>query len=177
MNRAQRLALAALAASAAALTLGSVGGTAILILPLGVLVVFGLVGEARQSDWTPTVWFLGQTGLCALSRLAPVWALISAGCALAYWDLSAFHRRAVGAGRTNMAGLLLHRHLLLLSAALAVGVGLGVAALRVRVEPSFAGALLFGLVALAGLSQLLRGAQLPAGPMDRQGAGQAERNS
>ena len=178
MNGARRLALAAQGASVATLMVGFVaGGTEILILPLGILFAFGLVGEGRRSAWTPTFWFLGQTGLCALSRLSPVWALISITCALAYWDLSAFHRRAEKAGRTNLPVLLLQRHLLLLSAALAVGLGLGLPALLVRVEPSFAGALLFGLVALAGLSQLLRRAQMATSPVDRLEAGQAERNS
>ena len=76
-----------------------------------------------------------------------------------------------------MPGLLLRRHLLFLAAGLALGAGLGFAALLVRIDSSFAGALLLGLVALAGLSQLLRRAQADADRVDRLGAGQAERNS
>lgn len=178
MNGARRLAIASLAASAAALTLGFVSGeTEILILPLGILAAIGLIGEARGSGWTPTLWFLGQTSLCALARPSPIWALISISTALAYWDLSAFHRRMVKAGHTPMPGLLLRRHLLFLSVALGVGAVLGFAALRAKIASSFAGALLFGLVALAGLSQLLRRARVPAAPEGRPAAVQAERNS
>ncbi|MGH2621983.1 MAG: hypothetical protein ACRDHG_15655 [Anaerolineales bacterium] len=178
MNGARRLALASLGASVAALTVGFVtGGDGILILPLGILAVLGLAGEVRASAWTPTFWFLAQTGLCALIWQSPVWALTSINGALAYWDLSAFDRRVVKAGRIESPGLMLGRHLLFLSAVLVVGAGLGFAALKVRLESGFAGALLFGLVALAGLSQLLRHAQLPTDRVDRLGAGQAERNS
>ena len=178
MNRPRRLALASLGASAVALTVGFVtSGTEILLLPLGSLVVLGVVGEGRGSAWTPTAWFLAQAGLTALARSSPVWALISISGALAYWDLSAFHRRKVKAGRVEMPELMLKRHVAFLSIGLALGAGLGAAALLVRIESGFAGALLFGLVALAGLSQLLRRALAPTGPVDRLGPGQAERNS
>jgi len=178
MNGARRLALASLGASAAALAVGFVeSGAAILVLPVGILAALGLVGEGRGSAWTPTLWFLTQTGLCALIRPSPVWALSSIAGALAYWDLSAFDRRLAKVGRLEMPGLLLRRHLLFLAAGLALGAGLGFAALLVRIDSSFAGALLLGLVALAGLSQLLRRAQADADRVDRLGAGQAERNS
>lgn len=178
MNGARRLALASLGASAAVLAAGFVAsGAEILVLPVGILAALGLVGEGRRSAWTPNLWFLAQTGLCALIRPAPVWALSAISGALAYWDLSAFDRRLAKAGRLEMPGLLLRRHLLFLAAGLALGAGLGFAALSAKIDPSFAGALLFGLVALTGLSQLLRRAQAPSDPVEHLGPGQAERNS
>ena len=175
---ARRLALGSLGASVAALAVGFLAsGEEFLIVPLGILAAFGVVGEARRSAWTPTLWFLTQAGLCALIRLAPFWSLGSITAALAYWDLSAFDRRVVKAGRVEMPGLLLSRHLLILALGLGGGAGLGFAVLTIRIESSFAAALLSGLIALAGLSQLLRRAQAANGPVDRREAGQAERNS
>ena len=111
MRPARRLALASLAASTAALGLGFVrGNTEILILPLAISTALALIGEARSSSWSPTLWFLAQAGLCALARSGEVWGLISISCALAYWDLSAFHRRMRSAGRIHEPGLLLQRH-------------------------------------------------------------------
>jgi len=162
MRPARRLALASLTASTAALGLGFViGNTEILILPLAISTSLALIGEARTSSWSPTLWFLAQAGLCALARSGEVWELISISGALAYWDLSAFHHRMRNAGHIDDPRSMLQRHLLYLLASMAVGFGLGIASVIVRIDGDFGGALLLGIIALAGLSQLLRRAQVP----------------
>ena len=178
MRPARRLALASLAASTAALVLGFVRGKSeILILPLAISTALALIGEARTSGWSPTLWFLAQAGLGALAPAGEVWGLILFSCALAYWDLSAFHHRLRKAGRIHEPGLLLQRHLLYLLATTAVGFGLGTASVIVRIDGDFAGALLLGIIALGGLSQLLRRAQVPTTQLGSWGTGQADRNS
>ena len=92
MKEVRRWALASLAASTGALVLGFIAGEAeMLIPPLGVTAALGVIGEARESGWSPSIWFLAQAGMCAIAGSSPVWALISMTCALAYWDLSALH--------------------------------------------------------------------------------------
>ena len=178
MRPARRLALASLAASTAALGLGFVRGKSeILILPLAISTALALIGEARSSGWSPTRWFLAQAGLGALAPAGELWGLISISCALAYWDLSAFHHRLRNAGRIHEPGLLLQRHLLYLLATMAVGFGLGTASVIVRIDGDFAGALLLGIIALGGLSQLLRRVQMPTTQLGSWGKGQADRNS
>jgi hypothetical protein len=162
------LARASLVASTAALMLGFVRGeTEILILPLAISTALALIGEARTSEWSPTLWFLAQAGLCALARSGELWALISISFALAYWDLSALDRRLRNAGRIEEPGPLLRRHLLYLLMTTAVGFGLGTASVVVRIEGDFAGALLLGIIALGGLFQLLRRAQLATTQSER----------
>jgi hypothetical protein len=172
------LALASFAASTAALVLGYGGGkTGILILPLAISTGLALIGEARNSGWSPTLWFLAQAGLCALGRSGELWELISISWALAYWDLSAFRYRMRNAGRVDEPQLLFQRHLLYLFATMVVGLGLGIASVIVRIDGDFASALLLGIIVLAGLSQLLRHAQVPATQLGSFGSGQADRNS
>ena len=178
MRPLRRLALASLASSTAALVLGFVRGKSeILILPLAISTGLALIGEARHSGWSPTLWFLAQAGLCALGRSGELWELISISCALAYWDLSAFRYRMRNAGRIDEPQLLFQRHLLYLLATMVVGFGLGIASVIVRIESDFAGALLLGIIALAGLSQLLRRAQVLTTQLGSFGSGQADRNS
>lgn len=174
----RRLALASIAASTAALVLGFVRGKSeILILPLAISTGLALIGEARHSGWSPTLWFLAQAGLCALGRSGGLWELISISCALAYWDLSAFCDRMRNAGRIDEPQLLFQRHLLYLLATIGVGLGLGIASVIVRIDGDFAGALLLGIIALSGLSQLLRRAQVPTTQLGSFRSGQADRNS
>lgn len=174
----RRLALASLVASTAALVLGFVRGrTEILILPLAISTGLALIGEARNSGWSPTLWFLAQAGLCAVGRSGELWELISISCALAYWDLSAFRYRLRNAGRIDEPQLLFQRHLLYLLATMVVGIGLGIASVIVRIDSDFAGALLLGIIALGGLSQLLRRAQVTTTQLGSFGSGQADRNS
>ncbi len=174
----RRLALASLVASTAALVLGFVRGrTEILILPLAISTGLALIGEARNAGWSPTLWFLAQAGLCAVGRSGELWELISISCALAYWDLSAFRYRLRNAGRIDEPQLLFQRHLLYLLATMVVGIGLGIASVIVRIDSDFAGALLLGIIALGGLSQLLRRAQVTTTQLGSFGSGQADRNS
>ncbi len=178
MKEVRRWALVSLAASTGALVLGFIAGEdEILILPLGVTAALGVIGEARESGWTPSIWFLAQAGMCAIASSSQVLALVSMSFALAYWDLSALHQRLRKAGRIHEPRLLLRRHLLILSSALVLGAALGIASIVVRIHATFAGALLSGLVVLAGLSLLLRRVRAPATQLESSGVGQAERNS
>jgi hypothetical protein len=81
------------------------------------------------------------------------------------------------AGRVDEPQLLFQRHLLYLFATMVVGLGLGIASVIVRIDGDFASALLLGIIVLAGLSQLLRHAQVPATQLGSFGSGQADRNS
>jgi hypothetical protein len=81
------------------------------------------------------------------------------------------------AGRIDEPQLLFQRHLLYLLATIGVGLGLGIASVIVRIDGDFAGALLLGIIALSGLSQLLRRAQVPTTQLGSFRSGQADRNS
>jgi len=58
-----------------------------------------------------------------------------------------------------------------------LGFGLGIGSVIVRIDGDFAGALLLGIIASAGLSQFLRRAQVPTTQLGSFGSGQADRNS
>jgi len=130
--------------------------------PWGVAVVvvggLWLVGRRRGWGWTASVGLVALVGAAAfgLGRgLAPGWALLGTGAALAAWDLDAFARRLGDGGPMGDRAMLERRHLQRLLLVEALGLLLAGAALAVRVRIGFGGALLLGALAVLGLSQVM----------------------
>ncbi len=120
------------------------------------------------------VWFLLQQfhwyagGFLLLSLLTgfavysiwvgvhPIWALVSLVAGLTAWDLEYFMYRQSQVQRMDYAEQLARQHLSRLAALNGIGLLLAGAVLLVRVHFSLGLALFLGLVAVLGISQLVR---------------------
>jgi hypothetical protein len=128
---------------------------------LGSTVAIGLLwlaGDWRGWDWTADVCLAGWVGLAAFGawqELPAGWMLIGVVAALAAWDLAHFTTRLRDAG-TRPPAELTHAHLRQLAIVAAAGLLLGGIALGIRVDLTFGWALLAAMLAIIGISRLLR---------------------
>ena len=129
---------------------------------VGSAVVVGLLwlaGDWRGWDWTADACLAGWVGLAAFGawqELPAGWMLIGVVAALAAWDLAHFAAHLRGAGATPPPAELARAHLRRLASVAAAGLLLSGIALGIRVELTFGWALLAALLAIIGISRLLR---------------------
>jgi hypothetical protein len=141
-----------------ALALGYAG---LALWGVGVAVAIGLLwlaGDWRSWDWAADVCLAGWVSLAAFGTwqaLPAGWMLIGVVAALAAWDLGHFAVRLRSAGAIPPAELT-RAHLRQLAIVAAAGLLLGGIALGIRVELTFGWALLTAVLAVIGLSRLMR---------------------
>ena len=122
------------------------------------------LGRRRGWDWIAPLWLISLHGAAAIGLLLNLeagWMLLAAVAALSAWDLDAVLRRLGGAQEGDALRDLERRHLGRLLLVNAVGLTLAGMALEFSVRLSLAAAILLGLLALAGLSQMIAFLSLP----------------
>ena len=145
--------VAATAGISAAFMVGS------LWIPAAAIVLLGIVwAGARRARgdwiaWTMMGLFTVVAAAGAWLELRPVFLVIGLTAAVSAWDLDHFRRQLDGADLVERRTVLSQRHLRRLALVDAISIIAAAAALNVRVELSFAVAVLLGLVALIALSR------------------------
>ncbi len=117
-----------------------------------------LLGRWRGWGWMASVgltFFVGAAAVGLWLNVGPGWTLLGVVAALSAWDLDHFVHRLERVGRVEDARYLERRHLERLLIVDGLGLLLGAVALRVKVEFGFGVALLLGLMAVLGLSQVI----------------------
>jgi hypothetical protein len=127
---------------------------------IGIDIAIGLLwlaGDWRGWDWADGMCLTGWVGLATFGtwiELPAGWMLIGVVAALAVWDLGHFARRLRDAG--TQAAELARAHLRQLAIVAGAGLLLGGIALGTRVDLTFGWVLLTAVLALVGLSRLIR---------------------
>ena len=153
----------------------------LLPITIGLATLVLAVGYAVGGEWTfslillavGVLWWLGQgrdwNGLASVVLMGFVvaaaiglwrglpagWMLVGVVAALSAWDLDHFARRLSSVERVEMRPALEQRHLRRLAMVDSLGLLLAGVALVVRYKFSFGVALVLGLVAVLGLSQMM----------------------
>jgi hypothetical protein len=121
-----------------------------------------LIAEQRDWPWLTSWGFAAFAGAAAFGVWqggAAGWLLVSLVAALAAWDLAFFTRRLRQAGQTAPEPALSQAHLGRLAVVAASGLLLGGLALGLRFQLSFGWAIFLGLLAVIGLSRVIRSAR------------------
>ena len=136
----------------------AVGGEwifSLILLAVGVLWWFG---QGRDWNGLASVVLMGFVAAAAIGLwrgLPAGWMLVGVVAALSAWDLDHFARRLSSVERVEMRPALEQRHLRRLAMVDGLGLLLAGVALVVRYKFSFGVALVLGLVAVLGLSQMM----------------------
>lgn len=120
-----------------------------------------VLGAWRGRRWTTTAWFVLQVTVVAAVGQPAALLLPALLLALVSWDLEDFGSRLRQAPNVIDQSGVVRRHLWVLALSSVVGATLSGAALLGRLRLSFAAAAGLGLLALAGLSRLIRTRQTP----------------
>lgn len=160
MTLSEKLFIAGVATSAIALALAySLGGLAVWSPVFVALGALWIVGQRRGQAWTAPLSLLGFI----VGAVLGFWAgfldgllLLGVVMALGAWDLDDFVRRLQDVERDADVQTLERQHLLRLGIISGVGLLLGWLALNIRVTLNFAAIFALGLVAVFGLSRLVR---------------------
>jgi len=130
-----------------------------------IVVVMGLVwlvGQLRRLGWLNDMSF----ALLIIAAAVGVWWSVPAGwmlagtvAALAAWDLARFDRRLAHVEQITGERQLRRDHLQRLLLVTGLGLGFGALALSIQFELSLGWAILLGLLAVIGLSRIIRVAQ------------------
>ena len=125
------------------------------LLPL----LLWLIGLGRPWSLPAAAGLVAFATLAAaglLAGLAPAWMLLALVAALCAWDLDHLARRLAATDLVPHRRDLEKHHLLRLLAVAGLGLLLALVALEVELQLTFFPALLLGLLALWGLSRLVR---------------------
>jgi hypothetical protein len=142
--------------SAGGLTASGAWPLALLCIAFGAL---WLLAHRRRWDAAASLCllaFIGAAGVGVNLRGGGIWAPLVMVLALAAWDLGRFVARLSGAGASDDTHDLERRHLLRLAVVSGLGLALAWVALVARLKLDLAALLLLGLLAILGLSQLVR---------------------
>lgn len=156
----ERLFIVGVAVSAVALALAfGLGGQPVWSPVFVALGALWLIGQRRDQGWVASLVLLCLIVGAVLGfwvNLPGVWLLVGAVMALAAWDLHDFARRLQDVEDDADAKVLEVHHLLRLGVVSGLGLLLGGLALAVRVSLGFGVVFALGLIAVFGLSRLVR---------------------
>ncbi len=130
-----------------------------------------LIGQWRNWDWVISwglVLFVGAAAFGVWLNAPGGWMLLSVLATLAAWDLAHFTARMRRAELGDEAAMLTTTHLRRLAMVIGLGLLLGGVALGVSVTLHLGWAIFLGLLAVIGLSQVMRFTE-PAQPDRNEG--------
>ncbi len=155
-----RLFTASVAVSTGALALVfGLGGQVVWSPVFVALGALWLIGQRRTQEWVASLGLLSLTTGAVLGfwvGLPGGWLLLSTVAALVAWDLHDFAHRLQDVEHDEDARVLERRHLARLGVVSGLGLLLGWLALTIRVSLRFGVVFALGLIAVFGLSRLIR---------------------
>lgn len=132
------------------------GGWSVALAAIAGIGAVWLIGQQRGWPWVAPLGLIGFLGAAAFGiwqKLPPAWMIFAAVLTLMAWDLSLFSQRLHAAGRIVDESDLIRAHVRRVLIVAVLGLVLSEAVLGVKIEFSFASALMLGLLAVLGLSR------------------------